>query len=206
MGLDASVRGDYTALVGCVRDAKSGDVHVTYVKTWKPQKGALQGGKPTIDLRDVVDEIKRLHEQGRVSAVVYDPFQLHLASLQLEAAGVNVVEMPQTNARVASDQALYDAIVAKRIKHYGDPHLDEAIHNAVAVESARGLRLSKSKTSKKIDAAVALSMAAYHVASVGIPTHWPEQVMKGSRRTPFDHPGAMPDRQVVNYGRRWRDF
>ena len=99
----------------------------------------------------------------------YHPYQLHSIALDLEKSGVSMIEMPQTGARVESDQALYDAIIGKTIRHYGDPTLNEHITNAVAIETPRGFRLAKEKTSRKIDAAVALSMAAFQAEFFGVP-------------------------------------
>ena len=70
-----------------------------------------------------------------------------------------MIEMPQTASRVESDQALYDAIISRTIKHPNHPTLNEHMRNAVANETPRGFRLAKEKTTMKIDAAVALSMA-----------------------------------------------
>ena len=72
-----------------------------------------------------------------------------------------MIEMPQTSARTAADQALYDAIIGRRVAHYGDPTLTDHLMNAVVVHSPRGARIAKERTSAKIDAAVALLMAAY---------------------------------------------
>ena len=44
-------------------------------------------------------------------------------------------ELPQT-ARVEADQALYDAIIGKTIRHYNDPVLNEHVKNAVAMRRA----------------------------------------------------------------------
>ncbi len=103
----------------------------------------------------------RLHKAGQIAAVYFDPFQLHSISIDLIKAGVRMIELPQTGQRVEADQALYDAIIGRTIRHYDDPLLNEAIHNAVAVETPRGFRLAKERTSRKIDAAVALSMAHF---------------------------------------------
>ena len=103
----------------------------------------------------------RLHAENSLKAVVYDPYQLHSIAINLEKAGVRMIELPQTNKRVESDQALYDAIISRAIRHFNHPTLNEHIGNAVAIETARGFRLSKQKTNKNIDAVVALSMAHY---------------------------------------------
>jgi hypothetical protein len=122
----------------------------------------LRFGKPTIDLEATIGaEILKLHQAGNVLAVLYDPYQMHSLAISLQKAGVRMIELPQTTARIESDQALYVAVIARSLRHYGDPTLTEHIHNAIAIESPRGWRLAKERTTKKIDAAVALSMAHY---------------------------------------------
>jgi phage terminase large subunit-like protein len=133
---------------------------VVCCRVWKPESGEYRFGKPTVDLdASIKKEIIRLWHSGNVSAVYFDPYQLHSIALELEKDGVRMVELPQTAARVEADQSLYVAIIGKTLQHYGDPALTEHIKNAVAVETPRGYRLAKEKTSRKIDAAVALSMA-----------------------------------------------
>jgi len=58
-------------------------------------------------------------------------------------------------------QSLFDAIIGKTLAHCNDPTLTEHVTNAVAIETPRGFRLAKERTSRKIDAAVALSMSHY---------------------------------------------
>ncbi|MBX3049167.1 MAG: hypothetical protein KIT46_02555 [Anaerolineales bacterium] len=169
LGVDASTTRDLTALVGV-----SEHMEVVHVRTWKPRKGLLRGGKPTVDLGLVKEEILKLYGVKVVDAVYYDPMQMHSIAVELEQAGVPMVELPQTGKRVEADQALYDAVVNRSIKHYNDPVLNEHIRNAIAVETPRGFRIAKEKTSLKIDAAVALSMAHYgaaeeYIRNVGSP-------------------------------------
>jgi phage terminase large subunit-like protein len=166
-GADASTSRDCTALVGLSYEDETELTDVVYCKVWKPRKGILRMGKPTIDLDTSIGaEILRLFESGNVEAVYYDPYQLHSIALALEKAGVKMVEFPQTARRIESDQSLYDAVIARTLRHFGDPQLNEHIKNAVAVESVRGWRLSKEKTSRHIDAAVALSMAHYGAVEI----------------------------------------
>jgi len=166
IGVDASTTRDNTALVGVEFKPKTGVTEVRLVRVWKPQKGLLRFGKPTIDLEETLGaEVLRMHKEGQLSAVVADPYQLHSLIVKWEKAGIKVIELAQNAGRVESDQALYDAIVSGSLLHYGDPVLTENVRNAVAVETPRGLRLAKEKTSKKIDAAVALSMAHWGALS-----------------------------------------
>lgn len=160
-GADASTSRDLTSLVGCVYNPGLDIVDVVYIRVWKPLPDHLRGGKPTVDLEGMRLEIQRLHDKGNVAAVYYDPYQLHSIAMDQRRSGVKMIEHPQTSARVESDQALYDAIMGRAIRHYNDPTLTEHIRNAVALETPRGIRLAKEKTSLKIDAAVALSMAHY---------------------------------------------
>jgi hypothetical protein len=163
LGADASTSHDLTALVGSVYNNKTSAVEVVYTHVWKPLKLAgIRFGKPTIDLTETIGaEVLRMHKAGQVAAVVCDPFQLHTLIIDWQRAGIRVVELAQNAGRVESDQALYTAIIGRTIHHYNDPTLNEHIKNAVAVETLRGFRLAKEKTSLKIDAAVALSMSHY---------------------------------------------
>lgn len=166
LGADGSTSRDLTALVGCWFNPQAKRTEAVYCRVWRPERGLYRGGKPTVDLENTIGaEVLRLHKLGAVDAVVYDPFQLHSVALSWEKAGIRCIEMPQTAARVESDQALYDAILGRTLAHHGDPTLTEHVTNAVAVETPRGFRLAKEKTSRKIDAAVALSMAAHGAAA-----------------------------------------
>ncbi len=162
LGADASTTRDLTALVGTVYNVSTRTTDVRFVRVWKPVKGFLRKGKPTVDLSETIGaEVLRLHDAGCIDAVVYDPYQLHSLAVEWEKKGIRTIELPQSAARTEADQALYDAVIAKSIRHYGDPTLTEHLHNAVALETPRGLRLAKEKTSLKIDASVALSMSRW---------------------------------------------
>jgi len=159
LGADASTARDCTALVGVSYDHELRLIDVVYCRIWRPQPGIA--GKPTIDLDATIKaEILRLSKVHNLAVCTYDPYQLHSIAMGLREQGINMLEMPQTAQRTQADQGLYDAIIGRLIRHYGDPALTEHMTNAVAIESPRGFRLAKEKTSLKIDGAVALSMAA----------------------------------------------
>jgi hypothetical protein len=162
LGADASTTRDLTALVGVEYNPGLNTVDVALCRVWKPQRGILRMGKPTVDLAETIGaEVKRLHEAGQIEAIVCDPYQLHSLIIEWEKAGIKVIELAQSSGRVEADQSLYDAVIGRAIRHYNDPTLNEHIKNAIAIETPRGYRLAKEKTSQKIDAAVALSMAHY---------------------------------------------
>ncbi len=157
LGADASTSRDLTALVGVLPGKRR---EVVFTRVWKPVKSELRHGRPTIDIEESIGaEVLRLHKVGNVLAVICDPFQLHTSVLQWAKAGIKVVELAKNAGRVEADQALYDAIISRQIAHYNEPNLNEHMQNAIAVETLRGYRLDKSKTSMKIDCVVALSMA-----------------------------------------------
>jgi phage terminase large subunit-like protein len=166
LGADASTSRDLTALVGVEWNEEAHTSDVVFVRVWKPQRSELRGGKPTVDLAETIGaEVLRLHAAGQLDGVVCDPFQLHSLIIEWEKAGITVIELAQNAGRVIADTALYDAVIGCSIRHYNDPVLNEHMRNAVALETVRGFRLAKEKTSQKIDAAVTLSMALYGVSS-----------------------------------------
>ena len=167
LGADASTSRDLTALVGVMYNEDLQTTDVKLVRVWTPKRGILRMGKPTVDLDETISaEVIRLHEAGAIDGIVYDPYQLHSLAIGWEKAGIRCIELPQTAGRVEADQALYDAVIGGALRHYNDPTLNEHIRNAVAIETARGYRLAKEKTSLKIDAAVALSMANHGALQV----------------------------------------
>jgi hypothetical protein len=162
MGADASTSRDFTALVGVEYNDKTNTSDVRHVKIWRPKRGLFRQHKPTIDLEaTIAAEVLEMHKAGQVAAVICDPFQLHTSIIAWERAGIKVIELPQSSGRVEADQSLYDSVIARAVRHYNDPTLNEHIKNAVAIETPRGLRIAKEKTSQKIDACVALSMALH---------------------------------------------
>lgn len=78
----------------------------------------------------------------------------------LVSAGLPCEEYAQTQGNLTqATVALYSVLTTKGIRLYNAPDLREHVLNAVSVETPRGIRLSKQKTSRKIDGAVALSFA-----------------------------------------------
>lgn len=162
LGADASTTHDYTALIGVEHKEAGADVRL--VKVWKPKTIAgMRFGKPSIDLELTIGaEVLQLHKERRVKAIVYDPWQLATVARQWEKAGIKCIELPQTGQRVEADTALYNGIISGRVRHFKNTELDEAIRNAIIIETPRGIRIAKEKASRKIDALVALSMAHHY--------------------------------------------
>ena len=167
LGADASQKHDYTALIGTQK--RDGKTAVRFVKIWKPKKLSF-GKNAAVDLEETIGkEVLQLHQARQVAAVCYDPWQLATVAKQWEKAGIKCIEMPQTAQRIESDTALFNAIVSGSIEHYKNPELDEAVRNAIIIETPRGMRIAKEKSSKKIDALIALSMS--HHAAIDQPAY-----------------------------------
>ena len=74
--------------------------------------------------------------------------------------GFPMVEFPQSAARmVPACGHLYEMIVGGKIAHDGAPVFTDQVMSATPRSTDQGWRLSKGKSKRKIDAAIALAMA-----------------------------------------------
>jgi len=154
VGVDAAVKSDSAAVVAVARDGDR--ILLVQHRVWSPRKGE------PIDLEETIESyVFWLHANFRVGSVLFDPYQMARSAATLKRAGVPMVEYPQTVGNLtAAGQNLYELIRGRNLAMYPDAELRRHALNAVAVETARGWRLSKEKASRKIDAVVALSFAA----------------------------------------------
>jgi phage terminase large subunit-like protein len=156
VGIDASVKRDSTAIVATHWDRQSQKVVLVWHRIFQPTPDDPLDFEAAIEAT-VLD----LHARFLVQQVLYDPYQMAAVSQRLYRAGVNMHEYPQSPPNLtASSQNLYELIKGRNIVAYPDPQLRLALSRAVAIESARGWRIAKDKQSHKIDAVVALAMAA----------------------------------------------
>jgi hypothetical protein len=104
-------------------------------------------------------EILSLRRRYRLRGVVYDPWQLIYLRQRLEKAGIQMLEFNQvTSNPTAMTNGLIDLVRTRRLMLYPDEALREAAMQTVIIESARGMRLAKTKSSHRIDPIVALAM------------------------------------------------
>jgi phage terminase large subunit-like protein len=61
---------------------------------------------------------------------------------------------------IAASQNLYELIQSQSLVAYPDPNIRLAISRAVAIETSRGWKISKTTQTHKIDFVIALAMAA----------------------------------------------
>lgn len=163
VAMDAAVVNDCFAMVGVTRHPEQDEaVAVRFVQIWEPKGNALdyQG---TEDAPGPERVLRRLAERYNVMCVVYDPYQLHDMATRLGREGVAwFKEFGQGAPRLESDQQLLALISQRRIVHDGNTTLRRHVDNADRKRDENGkLRIVKREQSAKVDACVALSMAAY---------------------------------------------
>lgn len=160
-GVDAGVTNDCFAIVGVSK--RGSQIYTRYCRVWYPPKGRK------IDFAGPEAEIRRLAKEYNVIEWAYDQYQLHDMATRLSKDGCGWFNVfSQAQDRMVADKHLYDLIRDRRITHSGYPDLDEHIKNADAETDKERMRIVKRSESLKIDAAVALSMAAKEAARLNI--------------------------------------
>jgi len=163
VGVDASTKHDTTAVVGCYYDASRKKVGIAFHRIWKPAGGI-------VDLSEVEDYILTIAKVCHINTLVYDPTQLHQMMTNMAKRGFKTVEFSQNSKQMsAATQHLYELFVGGNIEVYPNDELRNHIKFA-KVEIKGGVpRLTKSskRSKNKIDAAVALAMAAYDAVQRG---------------------------------------
>jgi quinol monooxygenase YgiN len=135
---------------------RKSDVMVRYSGIWEIQPGQL------LDFAPIEAELRRLCREFSVVEVCYDPYQLHDFSMRLQNEQIaNFRQFPQQKDRLIADKGLQDLIMSRRIAHDNNPLLRQHIDNSnIKKRGEDGIRIVKRSSAQKVDAAVALSMAA----------------------------------------------
>lgn len=109
---------------------------------------------------EAVAHIRELGTEHNVRDVWIDPWRLTFAGQELEEEGIQVTPTPQTDVRmIPISNALYRAVVEKRITLPDNPELHAHAHQAIAKHGRRGWRLDKIHKTDAIDGVIALAMA-----------------------------------------------
>ena len=102
-----------------------------------------------------------MYSRFRVGSIRVDPYQMHRSMSTLKSARLPINEFPQTSGNTTRmGQTLFDLLKGRNIRLYPAPELRQQALSTVAIENQRGWRVAKEKTSKHIDAIVALAMAS----------------------------------------------
>jgi hypothetical protein len=153
VGVDAATKHDTAAVVAVCWDGDR--LALAFHRIWQPTP------HEPLDLELTIErELRSLHVRYTVQTVRYDPYQLHRSMTSLRNEGLPCEEYPQTTGNcTAMGQCLFDLLTGQNLRLYQSDEIRQQALNTVSVEHARGWRIAKDKSNKKIDAIVALAMA-----------------------------------------------
>lgn len=156
IGLDASWTRDTTALVFDQVDRYG----FHNILAWIWRKNDVLG---YIDHEPIEAKIVELCEDFNVTRIACDPNYFTRSMLRLQNDhGLPVEEFKQNDAKMtAASMMLLDVLKEGRMRHGANSDLTDQVLNAGVKETPYGWRLTKVQAELKIDAAVALVMAAY---------------------------------------------
>lgn len=153
VAVDMALKHDSVA-VDRVEQLPDGRLAVT-ARIWQPTHGP-------IDHLDVFTYVKTLAHGPGFRGVVYDPRFFELPARALEDEGILVIQFDQSPQRMAPACGLaFELILNRKIVHDGDEELSAHVRAAVKRVQDRGFTLSKGKSRRQIDAAIALCMGAW---------------------------------------------
>lgn len=161
VGVDAGIKHDNAAIAAVYRAGNK--IALAVHRIWRPTPE-----KP-LDLEATIESfLRELHERYRVRAILCDPYQLHRSITTLKGAGLPIREFPQSTPNTTvMGQALFDLLAGKNLRLYPSEEMRQQALSTVAIESPRGWRIAKERTSKKIDGIVALAMAVAEAIAQG---------------------------------------
>lgn len=156
---DAASTGDCFGIVAVTRCPQDPTcVDIRGYKKWDPRDsgGFINYDEPEAFLRLTPKE-------NNVVQIAYDPFQLENMMQKLSRDRVAWCEgFPQGMERNKADRQLYDMILERRVHHSGQEEIREHILNSnakIQKDEDSKMRIVKKVNNRKIDLAVATSMA-----------------------------------------------
>jgi len=163
VGIDAATKHDSAAVVAVAQE--NDGLRLVRHRIWSPRRGE------TLDLEATIEAFMlELQANFTVSAVRFDPSQMIRSAKTLADAGLPMREFVQSSPNLTlAGQTLYELVKSRSLVMYPDDELRRHALNAVAVDSGRGWRLAKEKSSRKIDGCAALSFACVDALRTGPP-------------------------------------
>lgn len=150
VGIDMALKHDSIAVVVA---QPQGDRIALQARIWHPDVAPL-------DVADVEHHLRTLRTTLNVQEFAYDPAFFQRSAEALYDDGLPMVEFPQSPQRmVPACGAAYDLIVSGKVMHDGQPMFTDQVMSAAQRMTDNGWRLSKGKSRRKIDAAIAMCMA-----------------------------------------------
>jgi phage terminase large subunit-like protein len=172
LGFDGSWNNDSTSLVAVIMPREEGDVfRAMRVASWE-KNFAIDDDSWIVDKNDVTNTVMKFYdEHPNCVEMPCDPSYWEDQMWIWQEYGIPVVEYRNSpNRTIPATSKLYEAIMAKKLKHNGDAALARHIDNCVLkMDSGRGARITKDfrNPKLKVDNAIALMMA-YDRASTRI--------------------------------------
>jgi hypothetical protein len=160
IAVDMALRRDSVAVVE-VRQLADGRYPATS-RIWYPHDGQ-------VDHLEIFEFItRRAIELGSAfRGVIYDPRFFEVPGRMLEEDGILAIQFDQSPARMIPAVGMtYDLILKRMILHDGDPEFTRQVMSAARRQFERGFTLSKSKSKIRIDAAVAMCMGIWALATL----------------------------------------
>jgi hypothetical protein len=137
--VDASVKRDSTAMVAVTLDSALKRVRLVWHKIFQPSP------EDPLNFESAVEKtLLALKRRFWVREVRLDPYQMQASAQRLIAAGVPMLEFPQTISNLTeSSTNLYELFKSRNLLLYEDSDLRLAVSRAVALETSRGWRIAK---------------------------------------------------------------
>ena len=194
VGVDGSLKRDSSAIVAVAFDQRSQRVRLVFHRIFQPSPSEPLDFELSIEAT-LLDLAKRF----QIRKILYDPFQLAASMQRLAKERLPVEEYPQTLDRLtAMSQQLYDLIMGQAFIAYPSEAMRLAVSRTVAVENARGWRVTKEKASHKIDVVVALAMACYAaVRAQGESSFDLQQMLANERAHSTDEQRKAADKKLT---------
>jgi phage terminase large subunit-like protein len=162
IGLDGSYQHDSTGVAAVTYDNKEQKVRLVAHKIFTPTKDE------PIDFGAVEEYLLELRRRFAVRQILFDPFQLISLAQRMTALGLPMEPFTQTSSNLeAAATNLAELIRHHNLSAYEDSEVRLALSRTVAVETPRGVRISKSKASHRVDVIAALSFAAFGAVREG---------------------------------------
>lgn len=161
VAIDFAPKHDSATAVGTYFDWKTKKVRLAFHRIWVPQGEGLDPGV-------VENYLMSQFVLYRITWMGYDPYQFHGSAVRLKNMGLPMVEVPQTDPNmIPATEELYGVLKYHRFEAYPDDEARSHIAATTTENKGRGVRLSKAKSTNKIDFTVALAMSVLETVRSG---------------------------------------
>lgn len=115
---------------------------------------------PKFDIGLVEAWVREMATRYDLREVAYDPYRFERSAQTLGDEGLVMVEWPQTDQRmIPATEGMFEDVNERRIRVANDPVFTAHVYAGAAVETGRGVRLSKRKAKRPMDALIGACMA-----------------------------------------------